>query len=377
MFDYTKEVIINSNVTDEGLTKISADGNVLKILRIANYDKNNLASKVYKTLPVAGQMPQYKLVFASTLPENLAGVYRFSLDITMAGKYMSDYADAVWNYQKPVIVEVEFAANMTDEARAERVYKAFQLATPENYKFIRVVLESDNKTVTITGTDSHQIFKSLTVERFVPNELIPSEGDYVPADATYVTVTKAQDNIQEFGTANWITENLRFPSYPNVRYNAVNADELPVPGGMYTQYAFKYKVPRQHAGIGTVGQELVSITTHVFYVLSTVVDAFETALKTAFGSDVILQDYSIEIISAASITEGGEAVALKANLYPVKEGAVVNWEIVDNPDSTHITLSGGNSLQVTSGTTTEEITVKATCEGYTPATQLIDIIQDS
>ena len=82
---------------------------------------------------------------------------------------------------------------------------------------------------------------------------------------TVVNITK---NIAPFGTGEWLVENLRFPTYPNLRYAGVNDDEKPVAGAFYTQFAFEYVSPsRGLHGQGTVGQALVSVTHHVFYVL--------------------------------------------------------------------------------------------------------------
>ena len=83
-------------------------------------------------------------------------------------------------------------------------------------------------------------------------------------------------NVPEFATAKWLVENLRFPSYPNIRYNALYSDETPVRGTIYTQYAFQYIVKHSvPGGLSAVGQHVDSITTHVFYVPSADASTFE------------------------------------------------------------------------------------------------------
>ena len=111
----------------------------------------------------------------------------------------------------------------------------------------------------------------------------------------------------EVGTAAWIQENLRFPSYPNLRYDALNEEEYPVKGGLYVQYSFGYCSPRKGLhGQGTVGQALKSITTHTFYVLSSLADEFEKAITDAFGPEVIVDIpdalFKITILNDADLT---------------------------------------------------------------------------
>ena len=64
--------------------------------------------------------------------------------------------------------------------------------------------------------------------------------------------------------------NLRFPTYANLQYGAVNSEELPIPGEIYTQFTFQYAVPKRGlSGMSAVGQQLMSVTTHTFYVKGT------------------------------------------------------------------------------------------------------------
>jgi len=141
----------------------------------------------------------------------------------------------------------------------------------------------------------------------------------------------------EIGTAAWLQENLRFPSYPNLRYAALNEEEYPVNGGLYTQFSFLYCMPRKGLhGQGTVGQALKSITTHTFYVLSSLVDKFEADLKAVFGADSIktispdinnlikIEFLNNSKISIADITD--EEADIKVNVSgPAINGDVTNF----------------------------------------------------
>ena len=379
MFDYTKETIINSQYVDGNLERIQAITGTLQILRTGeykvDYKKTKLVNnKVYKTTPVVGVNAKYTLTAAAGSTAN-AGVYRISINMKMNSKFMADYATAVWKFQKPVVVEIEITNGMPADKVAAKLASALNLAIPYNYKFIKASV--NDEVVTVEGSDSAQMFDSIEISKYVPNTVIPSEGEYVPTNGV-ITVAKAKDNEEEFATGNWLVHNLRFPSYPNVRYNSINGDETPVMGELYTQYSFQYEADRKNlSGLGTVGQKLTSITNHVFYVINSLVGTFEAALKKAFGADIIANMNTIEIIGNDSVTKGA-TVTLMANAYKEEGGEVVpvniTWTLVDNSDNSgnKITLSN-DQLTVASDATATSVTVKASARGYTDATKVISI----
>lgn len=149
-------------------------------------------------------------------------------------------------------------------------------------------------------------------------------------------------------------------------------------GALYTQYSFQYEADRKNlSGLGTVGQKLTSITNHVFYVISSLVETFEAALKKAFGADIIANMNTIEIIGNDSVTKGA-TVTLMANAYKEEGGEVVpvniTWTLVGNSDN-KITLSN-DQLTVASDATATSVTVKASASGYTDATKVISINEE-
>ena len=280
MFDFQKEVIINSNVLEDGVTPrfkaMTGAVNLFRVLRCADYRKEGLIDGVvYKTMYNKGVAPSVIL----NVPTNV-GIYRVIVGFSLDGKYLSDYAYPWYKFGKPIMAEFELDASNLADAQ-EIMIKAIEMAIPENYRFARV-----------TKVDTIKVA-----------ELQLADNNGCPADAcnewTYVTVFDALSkanrkdsyvpNEMEVGTAAWIQENLRFPSYPNLRYDALNEEEYPVKGGLYVQYSFGYCSPRKGLhGQGTVGQALKSITTHTFYVLSSLADEFEKAITDAFGSEVIV-----------------------------------------------------------------------------------------
>ena len=293
-------------------------------------------------------------------------------------KFYADYATAVWKFQKPIYAEFTVVGDSTDNTAAlmaTKIANAIKLALPENNKYITVTVDDDD--VIITATDATDMFESVVIEKYEPNSVLPSEGQYVVS--TVVGTIAKTDNKVPFATGDWLIENLRFPSYPNTRYNSINGDEKPVPGQLYTQYSFRYIAERKNlSGIGSVGQRLVSITNHVFYIPSTLEATFEAKLKTAFGENVMAQEKFIEIIGNDSIAKGS-TVTLMANAYNIEGGEVapvdITWALVDEPTTNgagNIVLSG-DQLEVKSSATGNTVKVKATATGFTEATKTITL----
>lgn len=376
MFDFQKEVIINSNVLEDGVTPrfkaMTGAVNLFRVLRCADYRKEGLIDGVvYKTMYNKGVAPSVIL----NVPTDV-GIYRVIVGFSLDGKYLSDYAYPWYKFGKPIMAEFELDASNLADAQ-EIMIKAIEMAIPENYRFARVTKVDTNK-VKISGIDSHQTIKVA--------ELQLADNNGCPADAcnewTYVTVFDALSkanrkdsyvpNEMEVGTAAWIQENLRFPSYPNLRYDALNEEEYPVKGGLYVQYSFGYCSPRRGLhGQGTVGQALKSITTHTFYVLSSIADEFETAIKEAFGDDsikVVSPDntelINIEFVSALKVSVqdiNEEKAIIKANVSgPAVSPNLIKYSIKEEDSKYQIDNDG--KLTVKRGQTAAEddkFTVKA------------------
>lgn len=379
MFDYTKETILNS-VTDKNVQAITG---LLRIFRVGeykvDYKSTNIADgKVYKTKGTEGTKATATITAVAGNSGSNGGKYRVTVNMKNNSKFYADYATAVWKFQKPIYAEFTVVGDSTDNTAAlmaTKIANAIKLALPENNKYITVTVDDDD--VIITATDATDMFESVVIEKYEPNSVLPSEGQYV-ASTVVGTIAKT-DNKVPFATGDWLIENLRFPSYPNTRYNSINGDEKPVPGQLYTQYSFRYIAERKNlSGIGSVGQRLVSITNHVFYIPSTLAATFEAKLKTAFGENVMAQEKFIEIIGNDSIAKGS-TVTLMANAYNIEGEEVtpvdITWALVDEPTTNgadNIVLSG-DQLEVKSSATGNTVKVKATATGFTEATKTITL----
>ena len=379
MFDYTKETILNS-VTDKNVQAITG---LLRIFRVGeykvDYKSTNIADgKVYKAKGTEGTKATATITAVAGNSGSNGGKYRVTVNMKNNSKFYADYATAVWKFQKPIYAEFTVVGDSTDNTAAlmaTKIANAIKLALPENNKYITVTVDDDD--VIITATDATDMFESVVIEKYKPNSVLPSEGQYVVS--TVVGTIAKTDNEVPFATGDWLIENLRFPSYPNTRYNSINGDEKPVPGQLYTQYSFRYIAERKNlSGIGSVGQRLVSITNHVFYIPSTLEATFEAKLETAFGEDVMAKERIIEIIGNDSIAKGS-TVTLMANAYNVEGGEVapvdITWALVDEPTTNgtgNIVLSG-DQLEVKSAATGNTVKVKATATGFTEATKTITL----
>lgn len=376
MFDYTKETILNS-VTDKNVQAITG---LLRIFRVGeykvDYKSTNIADgKVYKAKGTEGTKATATITAVAGNSGSNAGKYRVTVNMKNNSKFYADYATAVWKFQKPIYAEFTVVGDSTDNTAAlmaTKIANAIKLALPENNKYITVTVDDDD--VIITATDATDMFESVVIEKYEPNSVLPSEGQYVVS--TVVGTIAKTDNEVPFATGDWLIENLRFPSYPNTRYNSINGDEKPVPGQLYTQYSFRYIAERKNlSGIGSVGQRLVSITNHVFYIPSTLEATFEAKLETAFGEDVMAKERIIEIIGNDSIAKGS-TVTLMANAYNVEGGEVapvdITWSLPDGNDSGNLVLTG-DQLEVKSSATGSSVKVKATATGFTEATKTITL----
>lgn len=376
MFDYTKETILNS-VTDKNVQAITG---LLRIFRVGeykvDYKSTNIADgKVYKAKGTEGTKATATITAVAGNSGSNGGKYRVTVNMKNNSKFYADYATAVWKFQKPIYAEFTVVGDSTDNTAAlmaTKIANAIKLALPENNKYITVTVDDDD--VIITATDATDMFESVVIEKYEPNSVLPSEGQYVVS--TVVGTISKTDNKVPFATGDWLIENLRFPSYPNTRYNSINGDEKPVPGQLYTQYSFCYIAERKNlSGIGSVGQRLVSITNHVFYIPSTLEATFEAKLKTAFGEDVMAKEKIIEIIGNDSIAKGS-TVTLMANAYNVEGGEVapvdITWSLPDGNDSGNLVLTG-DQLEVKSSATGSSVKVKATATGFTEATKTITL----
>lgn len=271
MFQYTNTIVLNSlkDVTT-GLDKIVKGSDNIEVRRVNKFLKSNV-SAMYKRAasdPVIG-----KAEFTITNPG--AGIYRLKLYIRLSGSQNSYYSNDFVFKGKPFVYEFKIASNSTtatDVAKEiKRVIDKIQAFYGD--KYIKTEVAEDK--LTIHGVDEYQLFTEAKIQKLNTAANNPLTNE-VFEDVTEGIITKS---VEGFGTYTHILKDLRLPTIEARKFEAINQEELPVPGAKYNQYIIEYKVDRGLFGGAAVGQQVTSKTTHVFYVLDSLATEFETALK--------------------------------------------------------------------------------------------------
>lgn len=271
MFQYTNTIVLNSlkDVTT-GLDKIVKGSDYVEVRRVNKYLKSNV-SAMYKRAasdPVIG-----KAEFTITNPG--VGIYRLKLYMRLSGSQNSYYANDFVFKGKPFVYEFRITSASTGAAdvakEIKRVIDKIQAFYGDKY----IKVETSDAKLTIHGVDEYQLFTEAKIQKLNTAANNPLTNE-VFEDVIEGTITKS---VEGFGTYTHILKDLRLPTIEARKFEAVNQEELPVPGAKYNQYIIEYKVDRGLFGGAAVGQQVTSKTTHVFYVLSSLATEFETALK--------------------------------------------------------------------------------------------------
>lgn len=242
MFDFQKEVVINSAA---GIEKVGESVRIDGMLY-----KKEYMGKVFVTEPKPGEAAVITIKVADL--KTACGEMEHAqilVELGLDKDYRGDFGTAMFYFKKPVLIDVA-------EISAENLKKAFELAIPKEYKYLAVSSTTDS--VVLTAADSYITVRNIVVTKF-------AEGVDEVVDASAAITVK--ENVVEFGTYNYLIQNLRLPTYANVRFMSPAVAEMPVFGGEYVQYSFIYCVPRHIGGVSVAGQVNHSSTTHTFYVL--------------------------------------------------------------------------------------------------------------
>lgn len=381
MFQYTHEVIINS-LTRDGHDVFQASAGVLNILRSGSYKFEHIVDgKIYKTAGYEGKVSSLMFDFTDTSKFVEDGTYRLTIFTKMPNKFLGEYANANWyEFGKPLMVEFSCVGTMTAEILMNKVASALKLALPENNQWLKITTGDASK-VTVQTKDPYMIFSGVTLEYYEPTACDSCVGYYEMKDLA--SNVKIENGHEPFATAAWITENLRFPSYPNVRYASPNSDEIPTPGAIYVMYSFAYDVVRKGlGGLSVVGQKTESVTRHIYYVRQDLAQAFEDAVSEAFGPNVIIEDHATYIVSAATIANDSVAVELKAEVYPASDSVTYTWAITDavgtpgsEPEGVSISGSALTATPEAVAGTKFYVTCTPSDSNYKPAIREFSVIE--
>ena len=406
MFKYTHEMILNSLVAEDGTEKARAivipsgnevstnhmmfrkdmelrkDEKGFSIQRFGEYKTRNvLGQKMFKTPGVRGKKSVMTIECDGLIAKDAegvyeAGLYNFTFAIKMPNRFYGEYAHPNYmGFFKPVMIGFEVSPDLAADGTklAKVIANDLNLVIPANNKFVYVKAEGSKVILTIPDVYGH--FGEYRFERYDPTMCDSCLGEYFSRNVEdKITIV---DGLESFCTGQWLIENYRFPSYPNVRYAALNEDEYPIAGALYTEYTFTYCANRiGFGGMSGVGQEVSAVTKHVLFVENSLVDDFEKVIKDAdidiVGPDTPAgDDKKIVIINAASISKAQGSVQLTADESPVKENAQFTWAVVSGP----ATISTDGVLTLSEDANVDDvIVVKASLEGYSDGTIEIKVI---
>lgn len=415
MFKYTHEMILNSLVAEDGTEKaraivipsgneVSANHRMFRkdmalkkdeigfsIQRFGEYKTRNvMGQKMYKTPGVKGKKSVMTIECDGLIAKDDAGVYEaglynFTFAIKMPNRFYGEYAHPNYmGFFKPVMIGFEVSPDLAadGEALAKVIATDLNLVIPSNNKFVYVRAEGSKVILTIPDVYGH--FGEYSFERYDPTMCDSCLGEYFARNVEdKITI---EDGVEPFCTGQWLIENYRFPSYPNVRYAALNEDEYPIANALYTEYTFSYCVDRiGFGGISSVGQNVTATTQHVLFVENSLVDDFEKVIKDA-GIEIVEPsteeptpvdptpdpgEKNIVVINAASISKAQGTVQLTADESPVKADAQFTWTVVSGP--AEVSTVGVLTLDENANIG-DEIIVKASLDGYEDGTVTITVI---
>ena len=214
-----------------------------------------------------------KIAFAET-----DKVARLFIYVGLDGSEESIYANDWYRKGMPLSVSfvVDTPANMA-KAIVDTV-KTFNVFTK-----VKKVLEvsAEEGVLVIKGTHEHQRLQKIQVlvdaglgeEKALVNYELNRREDAAVAKAD-VKVGK-----NGFGTFHQLSKDLRLPTAVHNHWLSVQKDEMPIVGALYTQYIITYYAPSTaNPSFTAVGNRSMSETTHVFWVKSDLVEAWEAAI---------------------------------------------------------------------------------------------------
>lgn len=219
-----------------------------------------------------------------------ATVARLYIYVGLDGSEESIYAND-W-YRKGMPLSISFPVTNDAEAMVNSIVdlaKRFNVFTKVK-KVLDVTAgtgkdkEAPKTTLVIKGTHEHQRIQKIAILVNDPSEK-NTTGDEL-AVVNYelnrtldnkVTLKNAGKN--GFGTYSQLLKDLRLPTAVHNNWLSVQKDEMPVVGATYTQYIITYYAPSTaNPSFTAVGNRSMSETTHVFWVKSDLVTAWETKL---------------------------------------------------------------------------------------------------
>ena len=338
MFQYTHEVIFNSLVMPDGSKRLVRNGGStgpLTIKRGGEYWKAFIQDqRVYKT---PGHVGVYELLkidvekFADVFPPREdetsfmgVGTYQLSMFVKLLDPHAL-YEFGYPNYKsfgRHILVGFDVLPGEQAADVAAKVYESLDMAIRREELLVGKLDESEENPIVAEWEEGETVvalranhyalrFDTVGLARYDETVCDSCIGEYLPTIDIFTNKNDelnaaevVTEGVEPFATGQWLIENLRFPTYPNIRWAAPGFEDRPVPGVVYVQYSFAYDSPRpQFGGLSGVGQKVEAVTRHIYYVPVDLAAEFEAAF-TDLGVAIVETMPEITDPDANTVSEG-------------------------------------------------------------------------
>ena len=228
-----------------------------------------------------------------------AGLYRIAMYIKLEGSNNEYYANDYVFKGKPFYIEFIVKENDTALKIAEKVKKIAKKYMQMVYEYPLIDVQTDGSTLIFKATDEYQRFAMVELQKYTDQVGITTgcctlSGGFETIETLDIAATEKGDDVITwsegdddnllkgkcgFGTYRQIIKDLRLPTADNRRWGGIIADETPVPGANYDQYTIWYCRKVGVQGMDHVGDVVTALTSHIFFVNTTVKTQWEVALE--------------------------------------------------------------------------------------------------
>lgn len=316
MFNFTTTTLIHS--ADQFEANPNGTNQVFRVNGVNLFKKDNVVA-IYRSRYVDPMNGKLEVVVPTT---DVTATDRFRLKFYLrrSGDNNSYYSnDFVFKGKEFVY---EWTGKQNSAAKVAKLINKIQRLYGDIY--LKVYVDSTDETKLVFEGDNYSLFTTASLEKWEDMEpdccVYREPGHWVVIDeiteedpvqkkagsncsttgdnefyeltvtstGTKLKITKCLNGV---GTYWQIMKDLRLPTMDP--WNIVETqNEMPIPGNKYVQYTLHYISCRGVLGGSAVGEVTHSKTTHVFFVPADCCcegldGAFQTALKTAFGDDII------------------------------------------------------------------------------------------
>lgn len=260
MFQFTTTNVINSNA--DAVWSWNDTINALTVKGVSTFKPENVKS-VTKASAVESVPSKLTLDLTNVNSVDEGDTLRLSIYVRLGQAGQSSYYANDTQYKgRPFTIEFPWLENAaTTVENLKRIIKKYGLFVFEKELFNITIGGDGNTKLILTSKDEFQHFHSYKLEKFVESK--------EPFDEVWENITEAitvDEGKEGFGDYGWVLRNLRLPTCANTCAFAPKAHEMPIPGAKYTQVTIEYCVNRGPLGLNAVGQNVQSVTTHVFFI---------------------------------------------------------------------------------------------------------------